>query len=301
VIGITAVDGRGVTFHAGGRVVKNVAGYDLCKLLCGSLGTLAVITQVTLKLKPLPPASAFVIAPAPSLELAEKLLTGLVNSGAMPTAIELLQGPAWQADAALHDQSGSVNRVRLGAGPTITSKADAVRNAAALAAGLEGTAAEVEWMIDQLRSEFAAAGIANPRVVQGEAANALWGRLAEFPAAEPAALVLKSSALPSATTQYIEQLLAVDPGCSIQAHAGNGIVLARMTLSPAEATQALIKSLQPAAAAAQGNVVVLAWPDGMELTRRVAWGNAPADLPLMQAVKSQFDPQGLLNPGRFVV
>ena len=51
VIGISAVDGRGITFKGGGRVVKNVAGYDFCKLLTGSLGTLGVIHQVTLKLK----------------------------------------------------------------------------------------------------------------------------------------------------------------------------------------------------------------------------------------------------------
>ena len=54
VIGLTAVTADGRVFHSGGRVVKNVAGYDLCKLLVGSLGTLAVVTQLTLKLKPLP-------------------------------------------------------------------------------------------------------------------------------------------------------------------------------------------------------------------------------------------------------
>ena len=54
VIGIHAVDGRGVAFKGGGRVVKNVAGYDFCKLLTGSLGTLGVITQLALKVKPQP-------------------------------------------------------------------------------------------------------------------------------------------------------------------------------------------------------------------------------------------------------
>src|SRR4029078_4080191 len=60
VIGCSAVDGRGMPFKGGGRVVKNVAGYDFCKLLTGSLGTLGVITQVTFKIKPLPERSAIV-------------------------------------------------------------------------------------------------------------------------------------------------------------------------------------------------------------------------------------------------
>ncbi len=73
VIGISAVDGRGVAFKAGGRVVKNVAGYDFCKLLAGSLGTLAVITQVTLKTKPRPEASAFVTCDVRDYTQAEAL------------------------------------------------------------------------------------------------------------------------------------------------------------------------------------------------------------------------------------
>ena len=95
VIGIGAVDGRGVPFKGGGRVVKNVAGYDFCKLLVGSLGTLAVIAQLTLKVKPLAEASAFVTCEPPDFACAETLLADLVNSKATPAAIELLAGPAW--------------------------------------------------------------------------------------------------------------------------------------------------------------------------------------------------------------
>ncbi len=102
VIGITAVDGRGTPFKAGGRVVKNVAGYDFCKLLTGSLGTLGVITQVTLKVRPLPERSRVSgVRTARSDAVAERLLAALVDSATTPTAVELLLGPRWREHASL--------------------------------------------------------------------------------------------------------------------------------------------------------------------------------------------------------
>ena len=89
VIGISAVDGRGVAFKAGGRVVKNVAGYDFCKLLVGSYGTLGVITQLTLKTKPRPEASALVVCDVPDYAQADVLLGSLVTSQTTPVAVEL--------------------------------------------------------------------------------------------------------------------------------------------------------------------------------------------------------------------
>ena len=138
VIGISAVDGRGVPFKAGGRVVKNVAGYDFCKLLTGSLGTLGVITQVTLKLKPLCQRSAFLVCDLDNFSDAGRLLAALVNSATTPSAVELLVGPYWHDNAALGLQTaGSTGR---------------------LAVGLEGTSDEVDWMLNRLAEESRARG-----------------------------------------------------------------------------------------------------------------------------------------------
>ncbi|MCA9168642.1 MAG: FAD-binding oxidoreductase, partial [Planctomycetales bacterium] len=97
VIGIRAIDGRGEAFAGGGRVVKNVAGYDFCKLLIGSLGTLGIITEVTFKLRPLPNHTEALIVAPQNLAQLDELLERLGQSVAQPIAVEWLVGPQWQS------------------------------------------------------------------------------------------------------------------------------------------------------------------------------------------------------------
>ncbi len=96
VIGLAAMKADGQVFHSGGRVVKNVAGYDLCKLMVGSRGTLAILTQITLKLKPIPEASALVCAAFANVTDREAAVAGLLQSKTRPVALDSLNRVAIQ-------------------------------------------------------------------------------------------------------------------------------------------------------------------------------------------------------------
>ncbi len=89
VLGATIVRADGVVVHAGSKVVKNVAGYDLAKLFTGSYGTLGVLTELTVKLKPVPMAQRFVVASYAAPADLGAVLPALLASQSAPTAIEL--------------------------------------------------------------------------------------------------------------------------------------------------------------------------------------------------------------------
>ena len=137
VIGLTAMTAEGRVFHSGGRVVKNVAGYDLCKLLVGSLGTLAVVTQVTLKLKPLPESSILVAAGFENVADRDAAVSDLLNSETRPVAIETLNRAAVDAVES-HARAGLPNDGWL------------------LLVGFEGSLRETEWQAETWNKELAA-------------------------------------------------------------------------------------------------------------------------------------------------
>jgi glycolate oxidase FAD binding subunit len=296
VLGIRAVDGRGKVFSGGGRVVKNAAGYNVCRLMVGSLGTLGVMTQVTLMVRPMPQTSALMALPVADLDAADCLLSGLTQTQTLPMAIELVAGPVARALPGL--QPPPDNHVGW------------------LVVGFEGNRDEVDWMLRRLAQEWKATAAGQPITVSEHPADRLWTALARFPAD------LQVGVLPSAIGDMISELLDLVPGCSIQAHAGNGILEVKVPGLPLSCTAAarggegrgegaalespdafatlLREKLRPAVAAAKGNLVVLAAPEGSELTADDVWGPPSDGIAVMQAIKQQFDPHGILNPGRFI-
>lgn len=281
LIGITVVNDEGQEVKAGGRVVKNVAGYDFCKLLCGSLGTLAILTRLTLKVRPLPESSAFVVCrPSRAADL-ESLLAKSIDSKVTPSAIEWIRGPVWNDDPILGE---------LTQGPY-----------GALLLGLEGTQPEVAWMVNQARQEWRAQGVEAIETFQGDQAPALWRRLADFASQEDSPLTIKANLVPSALVGFVDRSLESDPECSIAAHAGAGIVIARFrNFDQNDVSTLLVKQLRPLAVASGGNVVIWGARDPRDLTRQAIFGPDRDEMSVMRAVKSRFDPKGILNPGRFV-
>ena len=279
VIGIEAVDGKGQLFHGGGRVVKNVAGYDFCKLLTGSLGTLGVITAATVKVKPISEQTTTVVAIVPNGYSGEAAIASMLVSDAMPVAVQWLQGDCWQQ--------------LCGGGSKTASQS-------IMAIQLAGTTAEVDWSQATVLRELKAAGLTDGSILDPTQQQALWSAICEFPAND-AELVIQVTTVSSGVVEIIAKCCELDSDCVIQAAAGDGVVtVAFEQLPPDGISSALIAELAPLAARFHGNVVTLKNPQAVEVTAGSMWGRLSSPLSIMQSVKDQFDPRGILNPGRFV-
>lgn len=270
VIGISALNDEGREFKAGGRVVKNVAGYDVCKLLVGSLGTLGIITQATLKLRPLAEENALITIGCVAAEL-EELLAQVHVSQTRPVSIELLNQRAAQAIFG-------------------TARSACPESSWCLIVGYEGNADAVNWQVQQLVKELGRGHSLDARV--GDTAAALWQALVEWPASTPATTVFKANQLPSDVARLCAAADANVPQPAIRAHAGNGIIhYAYDDVVPFTDNAPVESGL--------GTIIAMKLPGERKSTIPV-WGPPPASAWLMRAVKQQFDPRGLFNPGRFV-
>jgi glycolate oxidase FAD binding subunit len=201
LLGFTAVDGTGTIFSGGGRVVKNAAGYNMCRLMAGSHGMLGIITQATLMIRPLPEAAALLACEVADFALAERLLASLVRLPVRPVAVELSAGRTHEGNPLF--------------GPLLDG------NVARLCVGFESSAVEAEWMLGRLREEWTRLEMSSPVLMPSLASDKLWRHFAEFPADETI------NVLPSTLIETVAELLNTSPDYTIHAHAGNGIVHVR--------------------------------------------------------------------------
>jgi hypothetical protein len=131
-------------------------------------------------------------------------------------------------------------------------------------------------------------------------AQKIMQELIDFPTTGDSPMLLKASVAPSAVTSFMQAARDLDPQCVQQAYAGNGIVFVRLSQAPVGGmTKGLIGKLQSAASAGQGTLVVLS-STLSEATHQAIWGTLSSPQWLLNAVKREFDPKNILNPGRFV-
>ena len=186
LIGLEAVDGRGRVFHAGGRVVKNVAGYDLCRLMIGSRGALGILTQLTFKLKPIPAYISGMTFRFANASDAERALEQLNVTAAMPVILDF----------------ASTSPERL----------------FAIYVAVDGTQQACEWQMEQLNNDCNTEDRVPGDVVDSATVN----RYCQDPKHGWLDTALRIQTLPSKVMSIAQELAA--NGHSSYGHAGSGIL-----------------------------------------------------------------------------
>ncbi len=273
IIGVRVVLPDGTIARGGGKVVKNVAGYDLPKLFTGSLGTLGVIVAATFRLYPLPGAVRTLVLQADSPAPLGELVARVAGSTLVPAALDLLS-PAAPGGAHLL--------------------------AARFDAGTEAAALHQVGVLTKLAGELAA----NAELLHDDAQERFWreahAHLAQGASAE-AEVLLKASVVPAEVVRWLERLAGTAERMGLdtrwRAHAGHGLIFARICGAEAALATA-VEELRAAATAGQGSLVVQDVAPALA-QRLDVWGPSAA-LAVMRRLKARFDPLATLNPGRFV-
>jgi glycolate oxidase FAD binding subunit len=265
VMGIRAVTGRGEVIHSGGRVLKNVTGLDLCKLLSGSHGTLAVITEVTLKVLPAPEASGTVVVGGVDAARGVSVLSAGLGS---PYGVS---AAAWLPDAeSIRDlaRSGGVALLRI-----------------------EDFADSVAYRTDRLRTELSDFGATD--LLDEATSRAVWRAIRDARPlqAQPDEAIWRVSVRPSLGPVTLQA--GIDAGAHGFLDWGGGLVW--LVGPPDTATH---QTVEAAARAAGGTWTLLRAPEALRAAVDVVPPEAAPLASIRQRVKAAFDPHGILNPGR---
>lgn len=273
VIGISLVRHDGQIAKAGGRVVKNVAGYDMMKLLTGSYGSLGMIAQLTLRTFPRPDASKTVVISGPA-DAMGPLIAAIKRSALTPLGLDLLSPDLANA---------------IGMGTNL-----------ALAAQFQSISAGVEEQVERLLSLVTDPDLTS-QVLALAAEVEFWSGLpAQLRQIGPDAstVLAKFGLLPTAAVDFCNHLsqLGTDQ-TKARIHLGSGIGMAR--LSGSAATIEALNQLRSQCEQERGYFTLLSAPKPIKQAMEV-WGYTGSALALMRAIKHQFDPDRRFSPGRFV-
>ncbi len=268
LLGFEAVNGRGERFKAGGKVVKNVTGYDLPKLVCGAFGTLAVLTEVTLRLVPRPETERTIVLP------------GLSEAAAVATLSEALGAPH-EVTAGAHLPAGSGSRLGLAGSATLLR--------------VEGHGPSVAYRSEELRTLVAGAGRVD--ILDEAASRALWRGVADLEPLVPLThhAIWRLSVVPSRAPAI---LAAIGRRLSFEylLDWGGGAIWCAVASGPEDAGASVLR--QAIVQAGGGHATLVRAHATLRASVPVFEPEPPALAALTARVKTAFDPNRILNPGR---
>jgi glycolate oxidase FAD binding subunit len=293
MLGVRFVTPNGDIVGAGGKTVKNVSGYDISKLMIGSIGTLGIICEMTFKLLPLPEQMETLLFSFDTLSAACNLADRIMGSSLLPAAVEVMNGAAFT-----------------------NLKMDSVPNFApdgyVVAVALEAFEAAVERMTAEIQAMAAACGAKSDIRLQNRAHLQFWltvGSLDE-------ALAAKYSRLIKAKLNYrisewkdifeftahtlsqvnLEHAISADAGCGI---CSVNVLIDQNSDGAMDKAVEVMGKLLRLCRQAGGNLIIQYAPT--EVKKRLSvWGELPFDFAVMKRIKEQVDPSDIMSPGRFV-
>jgi len=270
LLGVTVINSRGEVVKGGGKVVKNVAGYDLPKLYCGSFGTLGLIVEATFKVAPQLPASATIALPLSPDHNSEDILDRLLASDLSPSFLYLLNPDA--AEAVLPDAA----------------------QAQYVVLGFDGDGEAIAWQIETMGAA----------VLPEKVAPIVRARLRDF-ALDDAPMTASFHILSSQVGAFSRMVewTARRTGFTAQVAADAALGLMTAHFAPAREDAdwaAFYTDLKDKADRCGGSFIIERMPDALRDRDTPVWSPLLADFGLMARLKETLDPDRMWNPGRFV-
>ncbi|MCK5392223.1 MAG: FAD-binding oxidoreductase [Deltaproteobacteria bacterium] len=284
LIGLKVVRADGSVFKGGAKVVKNVAGYDLPKLYVGSLGTLGIIVEATFRLYPVPEYSETYIAGFSTLEDAHDAVMTLLNSDIVITSLEILNPELISFLAKRNDL-------------------DLIDNQYTLAIGIKNVEKAVKDQVSTVKTLCDQKG-GKGKVISGGQEEKFWDDVRDFPwkLFKTARVVCKASVLITQIPKVLETVkrLSGENGIKtyISARAGNGILIISIKGEVSSMIESL-NSLRAFVSSIGGHLILQEAPYEIKAGVSV-WGDFGSGLGIMERIKFNFDPDNLLNPGRYI-
>jgi glycolate oxidase FAD binding subunit len=303
LLGLRIALPSGEIAHFGGKVVKNVAGYDMCKLFLGSLGMLGVIVEATFKLYALPERDETLLAVFPALESGALAVAQLMTTQLLPSQVLLLNPTATQAIA-----------------PEVAPLV--VAGAVLLLVNCEGMDEAVERQLADIARICQGHGAVAAQVLSGAAQLQLWHRLEAVTSSPPPQpsppegkgegggdVVVRLGTPPSRVSTIMQAAAqGLEPLAARAMIIGDcGVGLVKLCLGPKSLARGAVdapllgalRDLAGSVVRHGGYALVESAPPGAK-TQLEVWGPPPPHVALLNALKRQFDPEGVLSPGRCI-